>query len=363
MAKTKPYFTHNTSLAASDRDLVTSTTSYSGQLKRYFSSLDAEVFIGGERILDIVRLDFSYEEKKMPFYGFNSFWPSRVFTGQKLIQGTFVINFTEPGYIAKLLQKIESSDMEQKTELVGKSCSAENAPLFAKSFDILVGYGGYTIEQHASFRNTYQILQGVHINGYQQILDTSGEPVLEVYSFIAKNLKFDGYEYEDIDKGSTEGDKDPDGSGVANIGGYEIVEKRLTAEVADLEGKCRKDRKLLGIVVDTYHSLHKTNNKSHMYVEFNVPFINANKGDEITGGITLTIHDNEIDISETFHLMMTTGRQYGLLMDEKKTKIFKKKLSGSSQKLISCTIEFSFTRNGEKKTAKKQVFMRAGDNY
>ena len=79
---TKPYFTHGVNMSASDRDLVTSTTMYNGQLKRYFSSLDAEIFIAGERILDIVRLDFSYEEKKMPYYGFNSYWPSRIFVGQ-----------------------------------------------------------------------------------------------------------------------------------------------------------------------------------------------------------------------------------------------------------------------------------------
>lgn len=33
-------------------------------------------------------------------------------------------------------------------------------------------------------------MQGVYINGYQQILDTSGEPIYEVYSFIARNLAF-----------------------------------------------------------------------------------------------------------------------------------------------------------------------------
>lgn len=60
----KPYFTYGVNMSASDRDLVTSTTMYNGQLKRYFSSLDAEVFIGGERILDIVRLDFLTKKRK-----------------------------------------------------------------------------------------------------------------------------------------------------------------------------------------------------------------------------------------------------------------------------------------------------------
>ena len=103
----KSYFTYGTT--ASDRDFVTSTIKYSNTLKRYFSSLDAEIFIGGERILDINRIDFSYEEKKLPIYGFNSFIPSRIIVGQKIIQGTFIINFTEVGYIANLLEKIDES--------------------------------------------------------------------------------------------------------------------------------------------------------------------------------------------------------------------------------------------------------------
>lgn len=360
MSSHKPYFTHNTH--PNDRDVVTSTTNYSGQLKRYFSSLDAEVYIGGERILDIVRIDFSYEEKKMPFYGFNSFWPSRVFTGQKIIQGTFVINFTEPGYIAKLLQKIKSSDLEEKTELVGRSCSEENAPLFAKAFDILIGYGGYQIEKEVSYKNTYQILQGVHVNGYQQILDTSGEPVLEVYSFIAKNLKFGGYKFENLNNNNHNSNNNDSDSSGSSFSEFEIVEKRLKSEVQDLADSCNRDNKLLGIIVDTYHSLHKTNKKSHIYVEF-PQLINAEKGDRITGGVTLTIHDNEVNISETYHLNNRSGNQFGVLINEEQTKLFKKKLTGNSQKLVSCSLQFDFIRNGEKHTGKKQVYMRQGANY
>ena len=184
----KSYFTYGTT--ASNRDLVTSTVKYSNTLKRYFSSLDAEIFIGGERILDINRIDFSYEEKKLPIYGFNSFIPSRIIVGQKIIQGTFVINFTEVGYIANLLEKIDESAIANEWDLVGQSCDPNNAALFKKSFDILIGYGGYDVPEETSYKATYQILQGVYINGYQQILDTSGEPIYEVYSFIARNLAF-----------------------------------------------------------------------------------------------------------------------------------------------------------------------------
>ena len=185
----KSYFKYGQT--ASKRDLITSTTNYSNVTKRYFSSLDAEIFIGGERILDIKRIDFTYEEKKLPIYGFNSFIPSKIFVGQKLIQGTFIINFTEVGYIAKLLDRIEESSIAGPYDKVGLSCDVNNADLFKKQFDILIGYGGFNVPEETSYKNTYQKILGVSINGYQQILDVDGEPIYEVYSFIARNLTYD----------------------------------------------------------------------------------------------------------------------------------------------------------------------------
>ena len=360
----KPYFTHGVNLAASDRDLITSTTMYSGQLKRYFSSLDAEVFIGGERILDIVRLDFSYEEKKMPFYGFNSFWPSRIFVGQKIIQGTFAINFTEPGYIAKLLQKIEGSAAQDSASLVGQTCSLENSPLFGKAFDILVGYGGFNVENEASFRNTHQILEGVMVNGYSQILDTSGEPVMEVYSFIAKNLKFGGYEFykNSYNDDIASSDSDIGSSGPTDLGGIEIVEKRISGDVADLRDKCHKDSTLLGVIVDVTNALHFKDDKSHIYIDF--AFLNDNKT-YVKENVSLTIHDNELGISETYTLIKKKDNTFGYILDEAKTKLVKEKLSGKkgSQKLISCSISGAFMHDGKREPFNKKVCMRPGTRY
>lgn len=359
----KPYFTYGVNMSASDRDLVTSTTMYSGQLKRYFSSLDAEIFIGGERILDIVKLDFSYEEKKMPFYGFNSFWPSRMFVGQKIIQGTFIINFTEPGYIAKLLQNIEGSKRQDNTELIGRSCSLENSPLFGKAFDILVGYGGYTVNGQESFRNTHQVIEGVYINGYQQILDISGEPVMEVYSFIAKNLTFGGYKYDSNQYSNDTGDNsDSDTSGPTNLEGVEIVEDRLSAEKTELVSRCSNNENLLGIIVDVNNALHVKDKGSHIYVDFK-QFLNGNNSTYIAGNVTLVIHDNEVGLSETHSLVRKNGDIFGTVLDDIKTNMIKKKLTGSSQQLVSCSLSGTVMHNNKKQPFNKKVFMRKGVNY
>ena len=364
---TKPYFTHGVNMSASDRDLVTSTTMYNGQLKRYFSSLDAEIFIAGERILDIVRLDFSYEEKKMPYYGFNSYWPSRIFVGQKIIQGTFAINFTEPGYIAKLLQKMgTSSAMQSNSELIGKACSIENSPLFGRAFDILVGYGGYNTNSHESFRNTHQILEGVYINGYSQILDTSGEPVMEVYSFMAKNLKIGGYEFDANQYKGNYADKENleiEDAAFAEQEGIEIVEFRDSAEVTELKSRCDKNEKLLGIVVDVTHALHSQDEGSHIYVEFK-NFFNGETSAYVSGNITLLIDDNEVTLPEVFSLVRKKGEIFGTVLDEQKTQQIKNKLAkkNATQKLVSCSISGIVMNKDSKKPFNKKVHMRKG-NY
>ena len=364
---TKPYFTHGVNMSASDRDLVTSTTMYNGQLKRYFSSLDAEIFIAGERILDIVRLDFSYEEKKMPYYGFNSYWPSRIFVGQKIIQGTFAINFTEPGYIAKLLQKMgTSSAMQSNSELIGKACSIENSPLFGRAFDILVGYGGYNTNSHESFRNTHQILEGVYINGYSQILDTSGEPVMEVYSFMAKNLKIGGYEFDENQYKGNYADKENlemEDAEFAEQEGIEIVEFRDSAEVTELKSRCDKNEKLLGIVVDVTHALHSQDSGSHIYVEFK-NFFNGETSAYVSGNITLLIDDNEVTLPEVFSLVRKKGEIFGTVLDKEKTKLIKDKLAkkNATQKLVSCSISGIVMNKDSKKPFNKRVHMRKG-NY
>ena len=364
---TKPYFTHGVNMSASDRDLVTSTTMYNGQLKRYFSSLDAEIFIAGERILDIVRLDFSYEEKKMPYYGFNSYWPSRIFVGQKIIQGTFAINFTEPGYIAKLLQKMgTSSAMQSNSELIGKACSIENSPLFGRAFDILVGYGGYNTNSHESFRNTHQILEGVYINGYSQILDTSGEPVMEVYSFMAKNLKIGGYEFDENQYKGNYADKENlemEDAEFAEQEGIEIVEFRDSAEVTELKSRCDKNEKLLGIVVDVTHALHSQDNGSHIYVDFK-NFFNGETSAYVSGNITLLINDNEVCLPESFTLVRKKGEIFGTVLDEQKTQQIKNKLAkkNATQRLVSCSISGIVMNKDSKKPFNKQVHMRKG-NY
>lgn len=330
---TKPYFTYG--VQASDRDLITSTTTYAGKHKRYFSSLDAEIYIGDERVEDIVRIDFTYEEKKLPIYGFNSFLPSKVLIGQKIIQGTFVINFTEVGYLVNLLEKVKESEIADKYDKIGISCDPWNNALFKKCFDIVIGYGGYKIDKENSYNSTFQILQGVYINGYQQILDTSGEPIKEVYSFIARNL---AYKSTADEGSSSSNNQQQNPEAESSDHGYAIVEQRVTSEVNRIKGMAQKNKNFLGIITDV---VAKKYDKSTSRIIVSFPkILNKKEGDKIDK-VKLTISDNELNISKTFSLSYFDKKWVAKLNKEETDKVMKKI---NDNKLVNCQIEFELKR-------------------
>ena len=65
------YYTYEGNLR--DRNKFTSTVNTTFGTKRYFSSLDTEVYFGSKQIDEIVAIDFVIGEPKLPIYGFNSF--------------------------------------------------------------------------------------------------------------------------------------------------------------------------------------------------------------------------------------------------------------------------------------------------
>lgn len=324
----KPYFSYGTNLSASNRDLVTSTIKYENQTKRYFSSIDAEIYMGGVRILDINRIDFSYQENKMPIYGFNSFIPSRVIIGQKLIQGTFIINFTKPGYIAELLNSnMRESEIAGKYDKVGKSCDINNSALFKKSFDILLGYGGHDIANEKSYNSCYQILQGVYITGFQQILDVSGEPIYEVYTFIARDFSFNGIDKiykSEATTTPTEPVPEPQQPSTPNNKEDNNTEKpdNKTDKIEELAFKA----KLL---------YRKANNaSSKIYITFDKDIKDS------INSVKVIISDNVINMSKSYSLK-NTGLEWTVSLNAQDTNLISKRIPKINS-TMNCYLEIKY---------------------
>ena len=192
-----PYYTYQGNLR--DRNKLTSTVKndYSTVPVRYFSSLDTEVYIGSTRIYEIAAIDFTIAEPKLPIYGYNSFYANRIVSGRRTVQGTFAINFTGTNVLLNILREAEDSVMASEYDKIVYRCEGEdstglgigNSDIFNKSFDLTISYD-YGYVGTSSYNGCYQTLVGVQIVEYRQALDTEGNPILDMYSFIAKDIRY-----------------------------------------------------------------------------------------------------------------------------------------------------------------------------
>ena len=82
---------------------------------------------------------------------------------------------------------IQDNDIKRyKYEETQFFCGEDNQALFGKGFDITLSYGDAKGE--GSYNACTQTLVGCYITSYRQAFDTSGEPILDMYTFTAKDL-------------------------------------------------------------------------------------------------------------------------------------------------------------------------------
>ncbi|MCY7866111.1 hypothetical protein P8918_13530 [Bacillus spizizenii] len=170
------------------------------QPKRYFSSMDAEIYFSDYYVDEIVHIQYQVAQNNLPLYGYNSYVYDEVALGNRIIQGSFAINFTSPGYLFQLLDQIKKdtnvfgnsqnvkAPAEGTTDEVGQAeapTKQDKGPLWDASFDIDVMFG----EENSQGRSSHVVLEGVMIMGSSLQLDTSGNPVAENYSFIARDIR------------------------------------------------------------------------------------------------------------------------------------------------------------------------------
>ena len=181
---TAPYYLYGGNLL--NREKYTSVVKTAYGVRRYFSSIDTDVYFGNKRMDEMVAFDFIIDEKKIPIYGYNNFSPKRIITGQKTIQGSFAINFTQTFSLKNIIDGLDESIYASQYEETQFYCGDDNQALFGKGFDITLSYGDAKGE--GSYNACTQTLVGCYITSYRQAFDTSGEPILDMYTFIAKDL-------------------------------------------------------------------------------------------------------------------------------------------------------------------------------
>lgn len=75
----------------------------------YWSGLDTNIFINGIHIDEMVSIQYQIVEQVTPYYGYSYYTAQRMHRGQRIISGSFLINFKQPGYIFKILKQPQKS--------------------------------------------------------------------------------------------------------------------------------------------------------------------------------------------------------------------------------------------------------------
>ena len=181
------YYKYNANM--NDRTYFTSViVDTAGNAKRYFSNVESEIYFGDKEMDDLYQFEFSIDEKVLPIYGYNCYYATELVSGQRIVQGQFVVNFTDNQLIKSTLSSIDDSIYKENNGGDYVAGGDLHHAIYDKEFDIMIGYGYYDMKDKQTYNATCQTILGAKISGMHKIMDTTGQPLMEVYTFIAKDF-------------------------------------------------------------------------------------------------------------------------------------------------------------------------------
>ena len=271
-----------------DREKYTSVVRTTFGDRRYFSSIDTDVYFGDYHVNEMVAFDFIIEEQKMPIFGYNNFTAKRLITGRKNIQGSFAINFTRTFDMQQILDSIADSLYANAYEETEFYCADDNKALFGKGFDITLSYGEAKAE--GSYNACTQTLVGCYITSYRQAFDTSGEPILDMYTFIAKDLISVAQSNEETIEEETQTDTD-----------NETTTEPLSPEAYKLYNEYVADENGQALI---YYNEHKDDEPEPLCISINPAYTHVDGVSKLTTPVL--VHNTDLDVKyNTFKIVIT----------------------------------------------------------
>lgn len=165
-----------------------------GTVTRYFSGVNAEIYFNNIYIDEANYIEFALNQSTMLIFGYNSYVYDTVAKGSRMLQGNFSVNFTSSNYMYSVLNTLQTLDNKGKMNL------SSNLPLWNRGFDIYLSYGNNTNNPTRDSSEQIIKLIDVHLTGCQlKNSGKTGDPIEEIYSFIAKDIDFfsNGISYKD----------------------------------------------------------------------------------------------------------------------------------------------------------------------
>ena len=200
----------------------------------YFSGSQIFVFAGNVLIDEAVFLGYNLTSNKVPIYGYASPYWDAVAQGTVIVQGSLGVNYIDNKYMPLIaldsaLQKsgalpVSTSPINQNVSaatylqtlaqaqgqsLVTKQGNTAFQSKVAELKDQYWGTGGTTFknmprldqyppldvyftygnpDRNAGNNNTTKMLEQVTFNGESQTIEINGQPVMEIYQFIARRV-------------------------------------------------------------------------------------------------------------------------------------------------------------------------------
>lgn len=208
----------------------------------YFTGCDVRIYFGDVWVDEIVSIQFAMQEQLAPIYSFVSYTYDVMARGNRIIRGSFRINFKESLYLKMIANEAsydktkprtrapfiyETTAMENTIEGVlsktkdltksefdkmanayeealwakgqrdvasQKRLSKDNEPYFRPNhgnFNILITYG--PMAERLKYNSTegddtIVTMTGVQLGDVSQVISPSGEPIYEDYTFMAKDF-------------------------------------------------------------------------------------------------------------------------------------------------------------------------------
>lgn len=177
--------------------------------KKYYSDISAEIYFNGHWLEDVNAIQWTVQRQTYPLFGYNSFIYDDVALGNRIIQGAFSINFTEPDKLRNVISetKVESTEntnvatyeeysrKAHETKIVidgAETKLIDNDPhttIWSPRFDIDIVFGESDKLGSSIILPKHIILWDCHLMSSQIATSTNGGVLQEQYQFLARDFK------------------------------------------------------------------------------------------------------------------------------------------------------------------------------
>ena len=137
----------------------------------YFSGANVTIRLNNNAVLECAGISFNLSNSAQPAYGYASQEFDMVLPGRKLLQGSFVVNYTEANYLSERISSLTADTVEDITDR-------------NELFDISIQYGRNNRKRNLLLKNCYLISRG-------QTIQISEQVILEEFSFIGQAVRND----------------------------------------------------------------------------------------------------------------------------------------------------------------------------